>query len=100
MDVLYLGCGVLVGRINWRMRDFIKTLTPAKVKEVICFGSCAFVDSPVPMLRELLTKQGIKVSDKEFTCKGAMGPLYAGHPNDNDIQNFREFIEQTRQALS
>ncbi|MBD5357491.1 MAG: hypothetical protein HDR88_10875 [Bacteroides sp.] len=100
VDVLYLGCGVMLGRINWRMRNFIKTLTPAKVKKVICFGSSAISDSPVPMLRELLTKQGIKVSDMEFACKGAMEPLHAGHPDTNDIQNFRKFIEQTQQALS
>ena len=38
--------------------------------------------------------RGIKVSDKSFTCKGSMGPVYSGHPNAEDIERFRTFVKE------
>ncbi len=95
VDTLYLGSGVFLGKVDKSIGDFIKTLTPDKVKRVICFGSCAIIKSPVPQMREMLEKQGITVSELEFTCKGSMGPVHMGHPNKEDLDNFRTFIQST-----
>lgn len=96
VDTLYLGSGVMLGKINGEMVKFIKTLSPEKVKRVVCFGSCAIIKSPVPQMRALLEVQGIKVDERSFTCKGSMGPLHAGHPNEQDLENLREFIEKVK----
>ena len=96
VDTLYLGSGVMLGKINGEMAKFIKTLSPEKVKRVVCFGSCAIIKSPVPQMRALLEAQGIKVDERSFTCKGSMGPLHAGHPNEQDLENLREFIEKVK----
>ena len=95
VETLYLGSGVLLGKISNDMADFIKTLTPEKVKRVICFGSSAIIKSPVPQMRSLLEAQGIKVDEKSFTCKGSMGPLHAGHPNQQDLKKLKEFVQTT-----
>ena len=95
VDTLYLGSGVMLGKISGDMVNFIKTLTPAQVKRVICFGSCAIIKSPVPQMRALLEAQGITVDDRSFTCKGSMGPLHAGHPNQQDLDNLEKFIQST-----
>ncbi len=95
VDTLYLGSGVMLGKISSDMVNFIKTLTPDKVKRVVCFGSCAIIKSPVPQMRQLLEAQGITVDDQSFTCKGSMGPLHAGHPNQQDLDNLRQFIKTT-----
>lgn len=95
VDTLYLGCGVMLGKISAEMARFIKTLTPDTVKRVICFGSCAIIKSPVPQMRSLLEQQNIQVDEKSFTCKGSMGPLHAGHPNKSDLENLREFVQTT-----
>ena len=94
-DVLYLGSGVLLGKISSSMADFIRTLTPDKVKRVVCFGSCAIIKSPVPQMRSLLEAGGICVDERSFTCKGSMGPLHAGHPDRQDLENLRKFIQTT-----
>ena len=96
VDTLYLGSGVMLGEINGEMVKFIKTLSPEKVKRVVCFCSCAIIKSPVPQMRALLEAQGIKVDERSFTCKGSMGPLHAGHPNEQDLENLREFIEKVK----
>lgn len=95
VDVLYLGSGVILGKISGDMVRFIRTLTPDKVKRVICFGSCAIIKSPVPQMRTLLEAQGVNVDERSFTCKGSMGPLHAGHPNKLDLEDLRKFIQTT-----
>ena len=97
IDILYLGSGVMLGKISGEMAAFIRTLTPDKVKRVICFGSCAIIKSPVPQMRQLLESQGIVVDDHSFTCRGAMGPLHAGHPDNKDLEDLRKFIQTSIQ---
>lgn len=95
VETLYLGAGVMMGKVNPAVVDFIKSLKPELVKRVVCFGSCAIIKSPVPQMRKLLEAQGINVSPLEFTCKGSMGPLHAGHPNEQDLKQFCDFLAST-----
>lgn len=97
VDTLYLGGGVLLGKVDNSIVEFINTLTPDKVKNVVCFGSSAIIKSPVPQMREMLQTRGIAVSEKEFSCKGSMGPIHMGHPNQKDLDDFRKFILTTIQ---
>lgn len=97
VDTLYLGAGVFLGKVNGAVTDFIASLTPDKVKCVVLFGSCAIIESPVPQMRKALEARGIKVCDKSFTCKGSMGPLHSGHPDAQDIDAFKQFIQSTTQ---
>ncbi|MBE6312047.1 MAG: hypothetical protein E7076_02715 [Bacteroidales bacterium] len=93
VDVLYLGSGVMLGKISNEMVDFIRALNSEKVRRVVCFGSCAIIKSPVHQMRSLLELKGITVDKRSFTCKGSMGPLYAGHPNALDLENLKNFIQ-------
>lgn len=95
VDTLYLGAGVFLGKVDNSIVEFIKTLTPDMVKQVVCFGSSAIIKSSVPQMRKLLQARGITVSEKEFTCKGSMGPVHMGHPNQKDLDDFRQFILTT-----
>lgn len=95
VETLFLGSGVMLGKISPEMVSFINTLTPDKVKRVVCFGSCAIIKTPVTQMRKLLEQQGIQVDERSFTCKGSMGPLHYGHPNAQDVDNFVEFVRQS-----
>ena len=95
VDVLYLGSAVYASVVDWRVKRFIKTLTPDMVKRVICFSSAAIIDSNYPKVRSMLEAQGITVDDRQFTCRGSMGPIQAGHPNAEDLENLRTFIQET-----
>ena len=95
VDTLYLGSGVFLSKVDKSIVEFIKTLTPEMVKRVVCFGSSAIIKSPVAQMRELLEARGVMVSENEFTCRGSMGPVHMGHPNDKDLDDFRQFIHKT-----
>lgn len=96
VDTLYVGSGVLMGKISNNMSDFLRSLTPENVKRVVCFGSSAIISSPVPQMRKLLEPNGITVDERSFTCKGSMGPIHAGHPNKKDLADLKAFIEQIK----
>ncbi len=98
VDTLYLGAGVFLGKVDGSIGEFIKTLKPDMVRRVVCFGSSAIIKSPVPQMRKMLEAQGITVSEQAFTCKGSMGPLYSGHPNSQDLADFRGFIQSTTKS--
>ena len=96
VDTLYVGSGVLMGKISNNMSDFLRSLTPENVKRVVCFGSSAIISSPVPQMRKLLEANGITVDERSFTCRGSMGPIHAGHPNKKDLADLKAFIEQIK----
>lgn len=91
VELLFLGAGVLLGKVNGAVFDFIGSLPPEMVKCVVLFGSCAIIDSPVPQMAKALEARGIEVCKKSFTCKGAMGPIHKGHPDAKDLEDFKAF---------
>ena len=95
VDVLYFGSAVYATVVDWRVKKYIKTLTPDKVQRVICFSSAAIIESNYPKVKALFEAQGITVDERQFTCRGSMGPVQAGHPNQQDLDDLRTFAEQT-----
>ena len=65
------------------------------VGRVICFSSAAIIESNYPKIKALFEAQGITVDERQFTCRGSMGPIKAGHPNQQDHDNLRAFIKST-----
>ena len=94
VDILFVGAGVFLGKVNGSIREFARTLDPKQVKQVVLFGSSAIIDSPVPQMRKIFEELGFNVAAESFTCRGAMGPLHSGHPDANDLQALRAFAQQ------
>lgn len=95
IDTLYFGSAIYAAVVDWRVKKFIKTLTPDKVGRVICFSSAAIIDSNYQKVKALFEKQGIPVDERQFTCRGSMGPIHAGHPDKADHEALAAFIEST-----
>lgn len=93
VDVLFLGAGVFLGKVDRSVSSFIDNLDPARVRCVVLFGSSAIIDSPVPQMRKRLEDKGIKVAPQSFSCKGSMGPVHAGHPDADDFENLTSFAK-------
>lgn len=94
VDILFVGAGLFLARVNGRLKEFARTLDPKKVKKVVCFGSCALSDSPVPQIRKVFEELGFQVAEESFTCRGEMGPWHAGHPNAQDLEDLKDFTQQ------
>ena len=94
VDILFIGAGLFLAKVNGRIKEFARTLNPGKVKKVVCFGSCALSDSPVPQLRKIFEELGFSVAEESFTCRGAMGTWHGGHPDAKDLANLKAFTEK------
>lgn len=94
VDVLFIGAGIFLGKVNNSIKAFARTLDSQKVKKVVCFGSSAIVNSPVPQLRAIFEELGFNVDTESFTCRGSMGPLHSGHPNAADLESLRAFVNK------
>ena len=93
VDVLFIGAGVYAAVVDWRMKKFIRTLSPDKVKNVVCFCSAAILETNYKDMRKLLEKQGLHVDNREFHCRGSFSLLHRGHPNQEDLNNLKEFVK-------
>lgn len=93
VDILFIGAGVFLGKVNGRIKEFARSLDPKKVKKVVLFGSSALIESPVAQMRKIFEDLGFTVAAESFTCRGAMGPIHSGHPDANDMQALREFAK-------
>ena len=81
-----------------RQRDFLRSVEPVmelQQQEYLTFSKAAITESNYPKVRALFEAQGIKVDDQQFTCRGSMGPVQAGHPNQQDLENLRSFVKKT-----
>lgn len=93
VDTLYLGAGIFLASVDKKVISFIQSLQPEKVKRVILFGSSAIIKDSTKQMREALKAKGITVAEKDFKCKGSMGPAFSGHPNAKDIEDFKNFVK-------
>lgn len=91
VDILFIGAGIFLGKVNGRIKEFARSCDPNKVKKVVCFGSSALIESPVAQMRKIFEELGFNVAAEAFNCRGAMGPIHSGHPDNNDLQALREF---------
>lgn len=95
VDTLYLVAGIFLGKVNKDVIGFIKSLKPDQVGKVVLVGSSALIPDPVKEMKEALEDCGITVHESAFICKGAMGPLYGGHPNQEDVDALKQFVCKT-----
>ena len=93
VDILFIGAGLFLGKVNGRIKEFARTLDPTTVKTVVLFGSSALIDTTVAQMRKIFEELGFTVAEESFSCKGEMGPVHAGHPDAKDLQAIREFAQ-------
>jgi flavodoxin len=90
-DILFLGGAVYYSGIDSKLKDFIASLDNNNVKEVVVFSTAAVIASGYSQMKKLLKKKGIKVSDKEFHCRGEFLMSHKGRPNEDDIKSAKKF---------
>jgi flavodoxin len=98
-DLLFIGAGVYMGNADSKVRDFIRILTPAKIKNVAVFGTGA-EDKAIKAMKELLKAQGINVVEESFLCRGkTLGIFSRKHPDEKDLENARNFAKNVVSKL-
>lgn len=92
-DVLYFGSAVYAAVVDPMVKKFIDNLDPKLVEKVVCFSSAALLPGNYRQVKKLFEAKGIKVDEREFHCRGAFMALHKGHPNQDDVDNFKNWIK-------
>lgn len=93
VDILFLGSAVYAAGIDSKIKEFIKNIN-VNVGQVVNFSSAALIESTYKQVKKEVEAKGLKMSEDEFHCRGAFKLVHRGHPNDEDIENVKEFAKR------
>jgi flavodoxin len=91
VDILFLGSAIYVAGIDRKVKTFITTLD-SNVKRVVNFSSAAILPSTYSQVKDLLKEKNTPLDEREFHCRGQFSVLHRGRPNQEDLNNLKEFI--------
>jgi flavodoxin I len=94
VDTLFVGASLYAGKIDGKLREFLRKIKSGEVKSVVVFGSAAGDKSAAGEIRELLSAQDIPVSDKIFQCRGSFLLANRGRPNEEDLAKAEKFAKE------
>jgi len=93
VDILFLGSSVYATRVDDNIKKFIDDID-VKVRKVINFSTAALLPSTYKQIKKILNEKNIKISDKEFHCRGSFGLLHKSRPNTSDIEKIKKFSRE------
>jgi len=94
IDLLFLAGGIYGSESLPEMLSFVKSLNPAKVKQVALVTSCVSQKKQQDSVRRDLTDKGIRVID-EFMCQGSLLFIGLKHPDREDLDRAASFALHT-----
>ena len=95
IDMLFLGASIHGGDIDPTVKAFIEQLDPALVKQVTVFstGFEQSKDKAVGIMKELIARRSIPVTDKCYVCRGKFLLWNRGRPNADDLSQAEAFAK-------
>ncbi|MCC8168994.1 MAG: flavodoxin [Oscillospiraceae bacterium] len=93
-DMLFLGASVYWGGIDPEVKEYIKKIDSSKVGKVVVFSTSALAQRAFGQMKKLLTQQGVTVAEDNFYCRGQFKALFAGRPNQGDLNNAAQFARK------
>lgn len=93
VDILFLGSAVYAAGIDKKVKDFIANIN-VNVGEIVNFSSAALIESTYNQVKKEVESKGIKMSENEFHCRGAFKFVHRGRPNDNDLNDAKQFAKK------
>ncbi len=92
--ILFLGAGLHAGKIDDKIKEYIKTLDSRHAKEIknaALFSTTTNDDAAaITQMKELLEAKGIHVLDKSFCCE-QKSLFKRDRPNATDLKNAQDF---------
>ena len=90
VDYLFLGSSVYAAGVDDEIINFIKN-NRNNIGQIVNFSTAALLPSTYKQVSKLAAENGIKMSEKEFHCRGSFAMMHKNHPDAEDIENVRLF---------
>lgn len=90
VDYLFLGSSVYAAGVDDEIINFIKN-NRNNIGQIVNISTAALLPSTYKQVSKLAAENGIKMSEKEFHCRGSFAMMHKNHPDAEDIENVRLF---------
>lgn len=91
-DILFLGCSYYAFDVDDAVKNFIFE-NKDSIGQIVCFGTSAMMKSIHKPMKKVCGAVGVRLSDKEFHCRGSFGPMHKEHPDEQDLTNAAAFAK-------
>lgn len=92
-DILFLCNSVYWAGADSSVKKFI-TENKSNIGLLVNVSTAAMIESTYAQIKKIAEKEGVKLSDKEFHCRGKFTALHSGHPDDADIAAVKTFARK------
>lgn len=92
-DILFLCNSVYWAGADSSVKKFI-TENKSNIGLLVNVSTAAMIESPYAQIKKIAEKEGVKLSDKEFHCRGKFTALHSGHPDEADIAAVKAFARK------
>ncbi|MCR5527205.1 MAG: flavodoxin [Lachnospiraceae bacterium] len=92
VDIMFLANSVYWAGVDKHVKQFLRENSD-KIGELVNVSTAALIESTYEQMKKLTGDLGIKLSDKEFHCRGSFTALHAGHPNAADLAAVCKFAK-------
>ncbi|MBR1430466.1 flavodoxin family protein [Ruminococcus sp.] len=92
-DILFLCNSVYWAGADSSVKKFIAE-NKSKIGLLVNVSTAAMIESTYAQIKKIAEKEGVKLSDKEFHCRGKFTALHSGHPDEADIAHVKAFARK------
>lgn len=98
-DILFLGGGVYMWKMDDSVREFIEQLEQKKVGQIVCFSTTGAMDVALRQMKDTAALKGITVNENALLIKmmlrghSALG-LTGGKLSEEQRKKVQEFVEK------
>lgn len=97
-DILFLGSAVYAFAIDEEVKKFIET-NKDKIGKIVNFSNAALVKGTYKAVKKCAEKNGVEIDSNEFHCKGSFKGMNKNRPNEEDINNLKEFVRNYMKGI-
>lgn len=91
-DILFFGSGVYGCALDPKVINYLSDIT-VKIGTIINFSTSGMMESNYHLIRDVISNTDLNLSEKEFHCPGTFVDVNQGRPNNQDIENLKEFVK-------
>ncbi|MBQ7379969.1 MAG: flavodoxin [Clostridia bacterium] len=92
VDVLFLGCSYYAFDVDEAVKAFVHE-NQDKIGSIVCFGTSAMMKSMQKPMSKVVEGTSIVLSNREFHCRGAFGPMHKNRPDEKDRKAAADFAK-------
>lgn len=92
-DILFLVNAMYAANIDKEVKEFIQR-NKDKIKELVNLNTSASGASTLKVVKKASEQVGVKVSEKEFHCKGSWIFINKGYPREEDFLAAEAFVKE------